>query len=66
VNAPADRSAAWPDEAAIGALSNQQGVMMRLEALDPDGRRNVAPEAEDMPAGLSGCRRDPLAGARQA
>jgi hypothetical protein len=51
--------------AMIGGLSNRQGVMMRLVALDPYGHWNFKPAAEDMWAFLSRFRRDPATAALQ-
>jgi hypothetical protein len=51
--------------AMIGELSNKQGVMMRLVALDPYGHWNFKPAAEDMWAFLSRFRRDPATAALQ-
>ena len=44
--------------AMIGTLSNSQGVMIKLVALDPYGHWNFKPAAEDMWAFLSRYRRD--------
>jgi poly(3-hydroxybutyrate) depolymerase len=49
--------------AMIGTLSNKQGVMMKLVALDPYGHWNFKPAAEDMWAFLSRFRRDLTTGA---
>jgi poly(3-hydroxybutyrate) depolymerase len=51
--------------AMIGTLSNKQGVMMKLVALDPYGHWNFKPAAEDMWAFLSRFRRDLATGALQ-
>jgi poly(3-hydroxybutyrate) depolymerase len=49
--------------AMVGTLSNRDGVMMKLVALDPYGHWNFKPAAEDMWAFLSRFRRDPATGA---
>ena len=49
--------------AMVGTLSNRQGVMMKLVALDPYGHWNFKPAAEDMWTFLSRFRRDPATGA---
>jgi poly(3-hydroxybutyrate) depolymerase len=49
--------------AMVGTLSNGDGVMMKLVALDPYGHWNFKPAAEDMWAFLSRFRRDPATGA---
>ena len=51
--------------AMIGTLSNTQGVMIRLVALDPYGHWNYKPAADDMWAFLSQFRRDPQTGVLQ-
>ena len=51
--------------AMVGTLSNQQGVMIKLVALDPYGHWNFKPAAEDMWAFLSRFRRDLTTGALQ-
>ena len=51
--------------AMIGTLSNRQGTMIRLVALDPYGHWNFKPAAEDMWAFLSRFRRDPATGTLQ-
>ena len=51
--------------AMVGTLSNRQGVMIKLVALDPYGHWNFKPAAEDMWAFLSQFRRDPATGALQ-
>ena len=51
--------------AMIGTLSNRQGVMIELVALDPYGHWNFKPAADDMWAFLSRFRRDPTTGALQ-
>jgi hypothetical protein len=51
--------------AMIGTLSNDQGVMIRLVALDPYAHWNFKPAAADMWAFLSRFRRDPATGALQ-
>jgi len=48
--------------AMIGTLSNSQGVMMKLIALDPYGHWNFKPAAADMWAFLSRYRRDLVTG----
>ncbi len=59
----------WSDlagrRAMIGTLSNRQGVMIKLVALDPYGHWNFKPAADDMWAFLSRFRRDPATGALQ-
>jgi hypothetical protein len=59
----------WSDlvgrRAMIGTLSNRQGVMIKLVALDPYGHWNFKPAAEDMWAFLSRFRRDLTTGALQ-
>ena len=49
--------------AMVGTLSNRQGVMIKLVALDPYGHWNFKPAAEDMWAFLSRFRRDVTTGA---
>jgi hypothetical protein len=49
--------------AMVGTLSNRQGVMMKLVALDPYGHWNFKPAAEDMWTFLSRFRRDLTTGA---
>src|SRR4029078_5298849 len=49
--------------AMVGTLSNRQGVMIKLVALDPYGHWNFKPAAEDMWAFLSRFRRDLTTGA---
>jgi hypothetical protein len=49
--------------AMIGTLSNPQGVMIKLVALDPYGHWNYKPAAQDMWTFLSQFRRDPATGA---
>jgi poly(3-hydroxybutyrate) depolymerase len=49
--------------AMVGTLSNRQGVMMKLVALDPYGHWNFKPAAEDMWTFLSRYRRDLTTGA---
>jgi hypothetical protein len=51
--------------AMIGELSNTQGVVVRLVALDPYGHWNFKPAAADMWAFLSQFRRDRTTGALQ-
>ena len=51
--------------AMIGTLSNRQGVMIKLVALDPYGHWNFKPAAEDMWAFLSRFRRNVTTGALQ-
>jgi len=51
--------------AMIGTLSNRQGAMIKLVALDPYGHWNFKPAAEDMWAFLSQFRRDPATGTLQ-
>lgn len=51
--------------AMIGMLSNAQGPMIKLVALDPYGHWNFKPAAEDMWAFLSRFRRDLATGALQ-
>jgi hypothetical protein len=51
--------------AMVGTLSNRQGVMMKLVALDPYGHWNFKPAAEDMWTFLSRYRRDLTTGALQ-
>jgi hypothetical protein len=51
--------------AMIGELSNKQGLMIRLVALDPYGHWNYKPAAEDMWTFLSRYRRDPTTAALQ-
>jgi hypothetical protein len=51
--------------AMIGTLSNRQGVMLKLVALDPYGHWNFKPAAEDMWAFLSRFRRNVTTGALQ-
>jgi hypothetical protein len=51
--------------AMIGTLSNSQGVMMKLIALDPYGHWNFKPAAADMWAFLSRYRRDLATGKLQ-
>ena len=51
--------------AVIGTLSNDQGVMIRLVALDPYAHWNFKPAAVDMWAFLSRFRRDTATGALQ-
>ena len=51
--------------AMVGTLSNRQGVMIKLVALDPYGHWNFKPAAEDMWAFLSRFRRDVTTGALQ-
>jgi dienelactone hydrolase len=48
--------------AMIGTLSNSEGVMIKLVALDPYGHWNFKPAAEDMWAFLSRFRRDTATG----
>jgi hypothetical protein len=48
--------------AMIGTLSNSQGVMIKLVALDPYGHWNFKPAAEDMWAFLSRFRRETASG----
>ncbi len=52
-------------KAMIGTLSNSQGVMMKLIALDPYGHWNFKPAAADMWAFLSRYRRDLATGKLQ-
>ena len=47
----------------VGTLSNTQGAMIKLVALDPYGHWNFKPAAEDMFVFLSRFRRDPSTGA---
>jgi hypothetical protein len=49
----------------IGTLSNSQGVMMKLIALDPYSHWNFKPAAADMWAFLSRYRRDLATGKLQ-
>jgi pimeloyl-ACP methyl ester carboxylesterase len=49
--------------AMVGSLSNSDGVMIKLVALDPYGHWNFKPAAEDMWAFLSRFRRDVTSGA---
>ena len=49
--------------AMVGTLSNRQGVMIKLVALDPYGHWNFKPAAEDMWAFLSRFRRNVTTGA---
>jgi len=49
--------------AMVGTLSNSQGAMIRLVALDPYGHWNFKPAADDMWAFLSRFRRDVTTGA---
>lgn len=49
--------------AMIGTLSNRQGTMIKLVALDPYGHWNFKPAAEDMWAFRSRFQRDPATGA---
>jgi len=49
--------------ALVGTLSNQQGLMIKLVALDPYGHWNFKPAAEDMWAFLSRFRRNLTTGA---
>jgi hypothetical protein len=49
--------------AMLGTLSNRQGVMIKLVALDPYGHWNFKPAAEDIWAFLSRFRRDVTTGA---
>jgi hypothetical protein len=51
--------------AMIGTLSNRQGAMIKLVALDPYGHWNFKPAAEDMWVFLSRFRRDVTTGALQ-
>ena len=51
--------------AMIGTLSNGQGVMIKLVALDPYGHWNYKPAAEDIWSFLSRYRRDPATGKLQ-
>ena len=51
--------------AMVGTLSNRQGVMIKLTALDPYGHWNFKPAAEDMWAFLSRFRRNLTTGALQ-
>ena len=51
--------------AMVGTLSNKQGAMIKLVALDPYGHWNFKPAAEDMWAFLSRFRRDPATGTLQ-
>jgi poly(3-hydroxybutyrate) depolymerase len=51
--------------AMIGTLSNDQGVVIRLVALDPYAHWNFKPAAADMWGFLSRFRRDPATGALQ-
>jgi poly(3-hydroxybutyrate) depolymerase len=51
--------------AMVGTLSNRQGVMIKLVALDPYGHWNFKPAAEDMWAFLSRFRRNVTTGALQ-
>jgi hypothetical protein len=46
----------------VGTLSNTQGAMIKLTALDPYGHWNFKPAAEDMWAFLARFRRDPATG----
>ena len=59
----------WSDlagrRALVGTLSNRQGVMIKLVALDPYGHWNFKPAAEDMWAFLSRFRRNVTTGALQ-
>ena len=48
--------------AMIGTLSNSQGVMIKLVAVDPYGHWNFKPAAEDMWAFLSRFSRDTATG----
>jgi hypothetical protein len=49
----------------VGTLSNRQGAMIKLVALDPYGHWNFKPAAEDMWAFLSRFRRNVATGALQ-
>ena len=51
--------------AMVGTLSNRQGAMIKLVALDPYGHWNFKPAAEDMWAFLSRFRRNVTTGALQ-